>query len=283
MSNIIIKIQEGAYSVSISYPKENEKSAHIASLAAIAAKDAADEVIARETYNSNHVQKKMSVSNISNIAEFKEMIHPEDSFVQQNRPSEDTAKQKDDLFQIRDRIPNNAVDLKDLKIGKAGTENALVRCPNCGQSHVLIVKCQGNYYLMGRDYNKGEFVQIGEVIENEDELNNIYYKSEVKGVNVSKEDYFVDIQNIIKRARHDDFNLVIDNQSVIICPVCQKSDNFLTWKEAFANPESFFEFNVICDACGGEVITKNIGKKSPKYRNQCESCGHIQSTDEGGI
>ena len=63
---------------------------------------------------------------------------------------------------IRSRIPNNVINIEDLSLKQAVTENALVRCPNCGQAHALIVRDNTGLYLMRKDYEKNEFVVISE-------------------------------------------------------------------------------------------------------------------------
>ena len=177
-------------------------------------------------------------------------------------------------FKVRDRLPNNIVDIKDLSVNQAVTEEALVRCPKCGQSHVLAVKSGSSIYVMRKFYahsSKDEFRLVAELSStNISELLNMSCKE-----NTDKKAYFEDIQNM-KMINDKDF--VVNNDTEIFCPVCCKSDTFLEWKEAYDNPLKYFETEHLCDACGGEMIAKII-KEEKRY--VCESCGHETEYNEG--
>lgn len=161
---------------------------------------------------------------------------------------------------IRERLPNS-VDIKDLDIKQAVKESALVRCPNCGQSHVLVVRAGNSMYIMRKDYAKKEFVLILE-LEDGAGLSDMVLKD-----GVSKKDYFDDIQGIHPM---DDKDFAVDDDTEIFCPVCKKSSSFHSWKDAYENPLHYFETEHLCDACGGETVDKIL---SNKKIIKCEKCG----------
>lgn len=164
---------------------------------------------------------------------------------------------------FRDRLPNNLVDVKDLTITQAVTENALVRCPECGQAHAIIVKSGSAMFLMRKDYDKNEFVVISEFGADQQEA--------LLGVccneSTSRAAYFTDLQTFNEMPGRD---FTVNNETELFCPVCQKSNAFIAWKEAYDNPLSRFETEHLCDACGGEVVEKVV--KGHTY-TKCESCG----------
>jgi uncharacterized CHY-type Zn-finger protein len=286
MSNIKVKIQEDEYSITVSIPNNIPQSMKVAALAAVAAKEAADEIVVRAKQNPNYIANKFkelqSEPPVEKLIEEKTDSSPKES------STTTPHKKDDDIFKIRDRVPNNVVDISTLKIGKAETASALVRCPHCGQAHVIMPMDEFNYYLMIRDYEKNEFVPVGDPIHvpsiTQEELENMFYKLEVNGHSVTKDDYFNDLQDILKaelaKVNLKDIDIVINNDSSILCPVCRQISTFNSWKNAFAHPEEFFEFNEVCDACGGELIGKNTKEstksKRPEFILCCESCGHKQ-------
>lgn len=171
---------------------------------------------------------------------------------------------KEERPAFRDRLPNNVVDVKDLTIEKAVTENALVRCPKCGQAHCLAVPSNSHIYLMRRDYAKNEFGIIAEFSSLEsDDFVNACCKPET-----DRNAYFNDLQGF---TFIDNADFAVDNDTEIFCPVCCKSDDFREWKKAFNNPLGFFETEHLCDACGGEMLPQMV--KSHSYQ-KCETCGH---------
>lgn len=201
---------------------------------------------------------------------------------EQKEPVVVTTPREQDAFRIRKRVPNNVVDISELTIGKAETNNALVRCPHCGQSHAILAMDEFNYYIMVRDFEKNEFFPVGDPFNvnetTEEELLSFMYQESKNGKEVSKLDYFNDIQTLLKKYKKESIDIVVNNDSLIKCPVCHKDEHFIEWKEAFVNPQNYFEFNEICDACGGEMLGKNTKSstksKSPVFKFTCESCGH---------
>lgn len=172
-------------------------------------------------------------------------------------------KHEAENFNIRQRLPNNVVDVKELDIKKAVTENALVRCPSCGQSHCLAVPSNGRIYLMRRDYQKEEFGIITSFASFEsEEFVNACCKPET-----DRKAYFEDLQGF---QFTDTTDFTVDNDTEIFCPVCCKSDRFGEWKDAFSSPLEFFETEHLCDACGGEKLER-IVKGQKTY--QCDNCG----------
>lgn len=179
------------------------------------------------------------------------------------RPKQVITTNSDD-FKIRERIPNNVVDIKELDIKQAITEKALVRCPNCGQAHCIAVHSGSRVYILEKDFNENEFNTIAEF----DSLTSKGFTGMCCKQDTDREAYFNDLQSI-SVINHDDFAL--DNNTEVFCPVCCKSDTFLNWKNAYENPLDYFETEHLCDVCGGETVTKMIKKKKI---NKCEVCGH---------
>lgn len=172
---------------------------------------------------------------------------------------------------IRKRLPNNVVDIKDLSVEQAVKEKALVRCPNCGQAHCLVVSSGARIYMMERQYSSNEFGIIAEF----DSLGNQDFVNMCCKDNTDKQLYFKDLQTL-KTLTDKDF--AVNNDTEIFCPVCHESNTFETWKDAFENPLNYFETEHLCDACGGEKLEKLI-KKNKVYA--CDSCGLISDYKEG--
>lgn len=177
-----------------------------------------------------------------------------------------TPKEPDLL--IRPRIPNSIVDTKDLDIKQAVTENALVRCPECGQSHILAVNSGNHIYVMRKFYavaSSDEFRIIAEF----DSLSSQDFINMCCKPETNRKAYFEDIQKI---KMIDDKDFAVDNNTEIFCPVCCRSHNFGRWKDAYENPLKYFETEHLCDACGGERFEKVI-KNGKLY--ECDTCGLI--------
>jgi predicted RNA-binding Zn-ribbon protein involved in translation (DUF1610 family) len=167
---------------------------------------------------------------------------------------------------FRDRLPNNLVDVKDLDIKQAITENALVRCPHCGQSHILAVNAGNRIYVMRKFYAyaaEDEFRIIFEF----DSLTSKDFLGICCKPETNRKAYFDDVQ---KMPMIDDKDFAINNDTEVFCPVCCQSDTFMNWKKAFDEPLTFFETEHLCDACGGEKLEKLV-KKTKMY--QCDKCG----------
>lgn len=171
---------------------------------------------------------------------------------------------------IRNRIPNNVVNIEDLSLTQAVTENALVRCPNCGQAHALIVRDNTGLYLMRKDYEKNEFIVISEYDINDDSFIQACCTE-----NTDRKAYFDDLQNVPESDEIKQFN--VTNETELFCPVCHDSNSFELWKDAFENPLTYFETEYLCDACGGEKLEKWI-KKKKVY--SCDKCGLITDYKE---
>lgn len=149
---------------------------------------------------------------------------------------------KKESFEIRDRIPNNVVDIESLNVKQAVMENALVRCPNCGQAHCLVVK-DTNLFLMRKNYEKNEFEVVS--VNNPNDIENIMCREG------KYTEYFQDLQNAEEMT--DIKNFAVDNNTDLFCPVCHSSNMFINWKDAWENPLHFFETENMCEICGGEV------------------------------
>lgn len=177
-------------------------------------------------------------------------------------PFKEIKSEAKDRSIIRPRIPNSIVDIKDLTIEKAVTENALVRCPSCGQAHCLAVHSD-KIYMMRKDYDKNEFGIICEF----DSLQSQDFIKACCKEETNRNFYYQDLQKI-KFITTSDF--AVNNDTEIFCPVCCSSNSFSEWKHAYQEPLSFFETEQLCDACGGEKLEKFI-KKSKFY--VCDKCG----------
>ncbi len=179
-----------------------------------------------------------------------------------------------DEFKIRKRIPNNVVDVRELNIKQAVTEKALVRCPVCGQSHILAVNSGNRIYVMRKFYSIDKLDEF-RIIAEFDSLNSQEFVNMCCKPETDKKAYFEDLQQV---PMIDDKDFTVTNQTEVFCPVCCASSEFIEWKKAFDNPLDYFETEHLCDACGGEVITQMIKKQKI---NKCEKCGHETNYMEG--
>lgn len=217
------------------------------------------------------VESSEEICNIENISykmlDLCKSINPgiiqDTSFLKKLKeaPIETKPKEKERDF-IRPRLPNNIVDIKDLSIEKAVTENALVRCPDCGQAHCLAIHSD-KIYMMRKDYDKNEFGIICEF----DSLQSQDFIKACCKKETNRNFYYQDLQKI-KFITTSDF--AVNDDTEIFCPVCCTSNSFGEWKNAFQNPLEYFETEQLCDACGGEKLEKFI-KKSKYY--VCDKCG----------
>ena len=171
---------------------------------------------------------------------------------------------------IRGRIPNNIVNIEDLSLTQAVTENALVRCPHCGQAHAIIVNDNTGIYLMRKDYQKNEFIVIAEYGINDDGFIDACCKDDT-----DRQTYFKDLQKQPELSDITQFN--VTNETELFCPVCRNSNDFKQWKDAYENPLNFFETDQLCDACGGEKLPKVIKNKTVYC---CDKCGLITDYKE---
>lgn len=170
-----------------------------------------------------------------------------------------------DNFSIRERLPNNTVDVSMLDIKKAVVESALVRCPKCGQSHALVLKDNDKYYLMRRSYASDEF---GIVIEAQPQ--DILSLCCMDKTPKARLEFFHKLQGL---SFLDDKDFAVSNETEVFCPVCQESSSFIQWKQAWQDKRSFFEFDHICGACGGECVMDARSEKDGKNLVVCTQCG----------
>lgn len=192
---------------------------------------------------------------------------------------------------MRERLPNNIVDPKELDFTEAVKKEALVRCPHCGQCHTLVVRSKGYLYAMRMNYDTKNFEIYTSFPESEEKeahaLNNLtmdgnveYYLSQVNN-NRAKVPfaYWKNVREITPNTMDTDF--IADNNTEIFCPVCGKSDTFGEWKNCYENPLNYFEYENICDACGGEMSM--IQKKGESGVHTCERCGWIRKEDKEDV
>ena len=207
----------------------------------------------------------------TSVAFTKELPKEQNKDLQENIKQQKTTTSPIKEFPtIRNRIPNNIVDIKDLTVKQAIKENALVRCPKCGQAHCLAVSNGSRVYIMEKQLSSNEFGIIAEFdsIDSQDFINMCCKE------NTDKQLYFKDLQ-AVKPLNDKDF--IVNNDIEIFCPVCHESNTFETWKDAFENPLKYFETEHLCDACGGEKLEKLI-KKNKVY--QCDFCGLVSDFKE---
>ena len=249
--SISIDNEDYALYISMSPHADNTERymSNVISQMAIAAKHAADEVY----------QKYMNVDNVDKSVENSTQLDiPPTTKVTTERPA------------FRDRLPNNVVDVAALTIENAVTENAIVRCPKCGQAHCLATPANGRIYMMKRNYEKNEFEVIAEceAIDSQDFIN-MCCKPDT-----DRKLYFNDLQAALPL---EGIDLAVTNDTEVFCPVCCASSTFLEWKDAYENPLSYFETEHICDACGGEMLPKMV--KGKPYQ-ECDKCKHTTEYQE---
>lgn len=174
-----------------------------------------------------------------------------------------------DNFGIRQRLPNNVIDVNELKVEQAVTENALVRCPKCGQSHALVVSSANSLYLLRRHYAKDEFA----IVQDFELSNQDSFMQASMLPDETKLDYFYRLQSMPIRPDED---FAVNNDSEIFCPVCKQSSSFADWKDAWENPLGFFEYEDVCDVCGGELSVCVNPNQTDSSQNallrECNTC-----------
>ena len=170
-------------------------------------------------------------------------------------------------FRIRNRIPNE-IDLNTLEVKQAELEKTLCRCPNCGQAHVAVVLEGSDNLLLVRDYEADEFVYV-QTLTNDERVGltkNVYDNNYI--------DYYHDIQSMLSYASRED--VIVEDSSCIFCPVCMRTANFSEWKDAYQRQSKYFEYEKICDICGGEVLPTITKENSKTTKYECEQCHFIK-------
>lgn len=184
----------------------------------------------------------------------------------------------DSIPGMRRRIPNNVVDPSTLEFTRAVQEDALVRCPHCGQNHVIAVKSGTDIYLMRMNYQKNNYEALVRIDSNDAKaltLVSLHGNDKYSDTDDRYKVYWEDIQKAVPAIEDADF--VADNETEVFCPVCGQSDTFRAWKECHCNPLDYFEYDHICSACGGEMsLIQDKEKESSSYK--CDKCGW----EEGG-
>ena len=178
---------------------------------------------------------------------------------------------------VRKRLPNASVDLSKLDVKKAITEEALIRCPECGQSHAVITPGPGCSLLMIRNHVgieywdkppvKSEFLYLYS-LDTQEDIDNVMKPEDAKEI-----DYYNDLQNAARLNTEKD--CIVNDDTFLTCPVCHMENIFQNWKKAWKFPEEFFESNP-CPVCGKEITRVH---KSDGDIMQCENpnCGfHVE-------
>lgn len=191
--------------------------------------------------------------------------------IQHKEPTSPPVVKQPERPAFRDRLPNsNTVDVLDLNIKEAVTEEALVRCPHCGQAHCLAISSGSRIYFMERDFHKNEFGIIAKF----DSLTSQGFLSMCCKADTDKLLYFNDLQDAALITQED---FAATDETEIFCPVCHQSESFYEWKNAYTNPLIYFETEHLCDVCGGEKIEKIIKLKKVYV---CDSCGYQTEHEE---
>ena len=168
---------------------------------------------------------------------------------------------KEDLLQEREDkqyIPGE-VNLNNLNVEKAETKPFLLRCPNCGQCHTAILKLSDKEnILLVRHGDEFKYVST---VTGED-LEGLRLK---EGMDIV--DYFNDLQSF----KYTEEDVVVDDTSNIYCPMCDSYQSAEEWIYAYEHPEKMFEYDKICDVCGGEMC-QSIVEENGKDNFICEKC-----------
>ncbi len=178
-------------------------------------------------------------------------------------------KKMNDRNLVKDRLPNT-IDLSEVDIKKAVTNEPKIRCPKCGQTDKAIVRIKPDEsYFMRKDKSgdKEEYIPIA-ILDSDEAINNICKpeKSDMKDYN--DDIYKIRIPKSLKNA-----NINVAQDTAITCPICKYTSLFQAWNEAYNNPLEYgFETELLCDMCGNEAVDKVT--KDNKHVIHCESCGY---------
>ena len=245
---IKVRVSNNAFSTEIAIKNFNNLDAeHLTDITSEMAKAASN--AAKEVYEK-YTQTSLGVISPKKVSE-----KPKKAVSGVSKPA--------DEFKIRERLPNT-IDAKELDIKQAVTENSLIRCPHCGQAHCAVFKDATMYYFMEKNYDTNSFDVICKSEKKED------MELAFANANTDMQDYFADLQNALKSSI-ENIDIVVDNDSLITCPICSATTSFMNWKEAYDTPLHFFETEQLCDLCGGETVTKMKKKKAVVC---CEKCKH---------
>ena len=220
-----------------------------------------------------------SIANVGKILDLlKNFSNKDDLKIPTTKKQDVSEKSKlnkvvEDRPAIRERIPNE-IDVSELNITKADTEQSMIRCPKCGQSSKAIVELNdGDSYYLRRQYSKSKKEEFSAITKLSG-LQEIFNMCKPDDANII--DYHNDIMKIKIPSNLKDVDLCVDSNTIIRCPICKDQKNFSDWSKAFKYPLKYgFESDILCDVCGGEaveIITKD-GNKEIK----CEHCKYSKS------
>lgn len=167
-----------------------------------------------------------------------------------------------DTFDVRKRVPNVEEDGGSYE---PPFLNGL-RCPNCAQHLAIRVETDTKNMLFVLRY--GEYEKA--------------VKDEIDFV----EDDMPSFLEALDKVETEPLSFERANSNVnVTCPYCgNKTEGDTAWKDAFDNPYNYFEYDVLCDKCGGEVFPNLIrNKETDEVREvmMCERCGEIRGKDDG--
>lgn len=165
-------------------------------------------------------------------------------------------------------VGRNTVDLgklyKNVEKQKS-KEYSKFRCPNCGQAKMLYIK-EGKSVTYSE--NKKLMLLSEKFIEDitAGQLNFVPF---IQGKEFKK--YKGKATKLLLNENNSDTECT--------CLNCKKDAALIDWIEAEINPKKYFEFDIVCDVCGGEVMP--VVKDGKVTNRKCEQCG--QETTLKGV
>ena len=220
-------------------------------------------------HHENEMDNIINIIKVLQSFEFTDTMQKTVTAIQEKKEQPKNIQTSVDRPVIRDRLPNT-VDLSELEMKKAVTEEPMVRCPECGQSSTVLVEIDDTHnYLMRKVVNeKKETFETVMELTSEKDINNILMPA-----SASPLDYHNDIMKIKIPKKLKDVDINVSNETKICCPVCGNSAHtFKEWVEAFKHPLDFgFETENLCDVCGQEAV--NTFDENKNEVIVCESCG----------
>lgn len=173
----------------------------------------------------------------------------------------------------KDRLPNpimrNGVFLEPSEIEKIKTFETMYRCPECGQHKAIILDLDNKYVFMKLN-KENSYDLVYDNFKEGNEIPDSLFLRKTKDQVLSKLDYQDFIKSLDELPTKDDPVVFDLDKTTGHCPFCKSKNEMKEWVEAYEHPENYFEYNGICEDCGGEIemITKKKAIKS-----QCIRCG----------
>ncbi len=217
----------------------------------------------------------LSDEEIANIVKIIDLLKDEDSSISTGvskiiKAPVKSNNSSDDRPVVRDRLPNQ-VDLSELELKKAVGTEPNIRCSHCGQSFIAVVSVSDcEYYLIRKEGSSFEVIVQYESTDDIDKIS--------KPADANFMDYCNDIKKIKQKKSYKGLDLNVDNNTLLLCPVCKGKGPLSKWIEAYENPLDFgFETEYLCSVCGGEAV-KSIDKdKNVVIKCENKDCGCIMN------